>query len=94
MLSIAWKWHVPSCSRCWLKVLVTFLIAVVMAIFAGVKAMIVAGCGQVYVLEAGLELPLFLCALLPWLSLAKDTDVCESALTTLRRQGSKQSTQE
>ncbi|CAE7210619.1 unnamed protein product [Symbiodinium natans] len=45
-------------------VLVTFLIAVVMAIFAGVKAMIVAGCGQVYVLE--------------------DTDVCESALTTLR----------
>ncbi|CAE7884810.1 TY2B-C [Symbiodinium microadriaticum] len=32
-------------------VLVTFLIAVVMAIFAGVKAMIVAGCGQVYVLE-------------------------------------------
>ena len=30
----------------------TFLIAVVMAIFAGVKAMIVAGCGQVYVLEA------------------------------------------
>ncbi|CAE7252574.1 unnamed protein product [Symbiodinium pilosum] len=32
-------------------VLVTFLISVVMAIFAGVKAMIVAGCGQVYVLE-------------------------------------------
>ena len=43
----------PILELLFLKVLVTFLISVVMAIFAGVKAMIVAGCGQVYVLEAG-----------------------------------------
>ena len=66
--------------------LVTFLIAVVMAIFAGVKAMIVAGCGQVYVLEARLVLTSITST--PSVSSRnQDPDVCESALTTLRRKG-------
>ena len=52
-LSLCLRAVLSSFCACSPEVLVTFLIAVVMAIFAGVKAMIVAGCGQVYVLEAG-----------------------------------------